>query len=425
MIKTEAYSDSLHFLGLTKKNGVGVGTLYSMKPTDGTGDFVWGRALSSYRLNSLGVLELVPSGTPRIDYTNTCPELLIEGARTNLLLRSQEFNDSGWVKAFTTVTANVTDAPDNTTTADLVLNTTANNIHIIYRQYVTSVNTTYTYSIYVKDNSINFIRVGMSNGSNESYIDVNLTNNSTANLTNGASWSNSNFSIKNNNNGYKRLMFTSTKISGSSVIPFIYLCSSMGVISYTGTGTKGVYLWGGQLEVSSNASSYIPTTSVSVTRPADIGYNSLLAYGLKGTIFIRARIKSSTYTKVDTLFSLSDGSLDDYITCSTNASRSIFITTMSGAIDTNSYNYSLASDGIYSIAIGYDFTGVNNNLNIAINGVLKRANSAQVNNAPTSLTRFDLGSLIGTLVQVDNRIIGQMYFADQLSDTDLTALTVQ
>lgn len=239
MIKTEAYSDSLLFLSLTKKNGYKVGTLYSMKPTDGAGDFVWTRSSAANRINQTGATESMAINVPRVDYSNTCPDLLI---------------------------------------------------------------------------------------------------------TDGGSWK-------------------------------------------------------------------------------DIAYNTTINWSsLKGTIFVRARIYESASAKVDTLFGLSDG-LDDYITCSTNASRSIFIETFGGAIDSNSYNYSLDADGIYSIAIGYDFSGVNNLLNIAINGELKLPSVTQTNNPPTSLIRLDLGSLNGTLTQVDNRIIGLMYFEDMLIDDDIVNIT--
>ena len=103
--------------------------------------------------------------------------------------------------------------------------------------------------------------------------------------------------------------------------------------------------------------------------------------------------------------------------------RYIYIETLGNASDSNSYNYLLDTDGIYSIAIGYDFSGANNLLNIAINGELKLPNATQTNGAPLILERLDLGSLKGTLTQVDNRIIGLMYFEDMLSDDDIVNIT--
>jgi hypothetical protein len=389
MTKTEAYQNSLQFLGLTKKNGVGVGELYALKPTNNGGNFVWSRALSAYRTNQDGLLELVASGTPRVDYSNTCPELLIEKASTNIILQSNSLTAS-----FSgTIGTDDTIAPDGLMTADS-FNVTDNTSGGTYKNITLVSGNTYTYSVWLKG-SINGQKVLVTNDFNGVLATFTLT----------TDW----------------FRYSVTFVANSSSAQSLYLLNGLYV---SPTNNDIYYVWGQQLEQSTYVTSYIPTTSATITRPQDIAYNTTIAYGLKGTIFIRARIFSSTYTKVDTLFSLNDETLDNYITCSTNSSRSIFITTMTNP-DTNSYTYALASDGIYSIAIGYDFTGINNKLNIAINGVLKRANAAQVNNPPISLTRIDLGSLFGTLPSVDNRIIGQMYFADQLSDTDLTALTVQ
>lgn len=241
MIKTEAYANSKLFLSLTRKNGYKAGTLYSMKPTDGAGDFVWTRSSAANRIDQAGATESMAINVPRVDYSNTCPDLLI---------------------------------------------------------------------------------------------------------TDGGSWK-------------------------------------------------------------------------------DIAYNTTINWSsLKGTIFIRARIYESASAKVDTLFSINDNdSLENYLTCSTSMTRDIYIETLGGASNVNNYDYPLDTDGIYSIAIGYDFSGANNLLNIAINGELKLPSVTQTNGGPEILERLDLGSLKGTLTQVDNRIIGLMYFEDMLIDDDIVNIT--
>jgi hypothetical protein len=49
----------------------------------------------------------------------------------------------------------------------------------------------------------------------------------------------------------------------------ISICATNPISAYTGTGTSGIFVWGAQLEVGQAASSYIPTTSSSVTRSQD------------------------------------------------------------------------------------------------------------------------------------------------------------
>jgi hypothetical protein len=67
-------------------NGYKAGTLYSIKPTSGAGDMTVVRATTATRVNSAGLIESMANNVPRLDYTDsTCPRLLLEPQRTNLL----------------------------------------------------------------------------------------------------------------------------------------------------------------------------------------------------------------------------------------------------------------------------------------------------------------------------------------------------
>ncbi len=76
------------------------GKLYSQIPTSGAGDFTVTRDTTARRFTSAGLIASVASGIPRLDYltsggTAGCPALLVEPAATNSILQSTD-SASGW-----------------------------------------------------------------------------------------------------------------------------------------------------------------------------------------------------------------------------------------------------------------------------------------------------------------------------------------
>ena len=66
-------------------SGVKAGKLYSVLPTNGTGDFTTTRASVATRVNQSGLIEEVAANVPRLDYTGGgCPSLLLEPQQTQL-----------------------------------------------------------------------------------------------------------------------------------------------------------------------------------------------------------------------------------------------------------------------------------------------------------------------------------------------------
>ena len=70
-------------------NGYKASKLYSVKPTDASGDMTVVRATTATRVDSAGLIESVAINVPRLDYTNaSCPSILVEPLRTNLVFPS-------------------------------------------------------------------------------------------------------------------------------------------------------------------------------------------------------------------------------------------------------------------------------------------------------------------------------------------------
>jgi hypothetical protein len=72
-------------------SGYKASKVYSVLPTDGTGDFDFTRSGNATRVNSEGLIELVSTNVPRLNYplidgvVSGCPSLLLEPSRTNLV----------------------------------------------------------------------------------------------------------------------------------------------------------------------------------------------------------------------------------------------------------------------------------------------------------------------------------------------------
>jgi hypothetical protein len=241
--------------------------------------------------NSAEVLETVGIDVPAFDHNPTTLEslgLLVEEQRTNLLLRSEEFDDAYWTKTRATVSANDAASPSGTISADkLVEDATASNTHFISRSVAlggTVDSSTYSISVYAKAAERSRIRMG---------DDGQVTNGATIfDLTAGTASGTG--TISNAGSGWYRCTIYPKKDFGTTSTLQIYLVSTGSTFSYTGDGTSGLYLWGAQLEAGAFPTSYIPTTTAAVTRSASLAdlISSAIANNIR-TLYLEFRSPAS------------------------------------------------------------------------------------------------------------------------------------
>jgi hypothetical protein len=197
---------------------------------------------------------------PRFDYdpvTLAAKGLLIEEARTNLLLQSQTFDTATWSKSDATVTANATTAPDGTSTADKLAETATTAGHYLFQSAGSAA--THTASIYAKAAERSWIIVTV----NSSNTFFNLSNGTVGSVPGGFTTA-----ITDAGNGWYRCSVTATLPASG---PIVFSTSTgNNVTSYAGTAGSGIFLWGAQLEAGAFATSYIPTVASTVTRSADV-----------------------------------------------------------------------------------------------------------------------------------------------------------
>ena len=230
------------------------------------------RALNTAtRVNSSGLIETINANLPRFDYvpaTLACKGLLIEEARTNLALYSTQFDDVSWTKVESTVSANASNGPDGTLSADKFIPST-NNVsnHLIRTNLVAPVGNN-AWSVFVAPAGYSWVRLlGVKGDGTQYSAYFNVTTGVVGTV--GASTT---ATIEGPfANGFYRCTIASTVSSASAAAQnqFIYAASADNTATFAGNGTSGYHLWGAQLEAGAFATSYIPTTTLAVLRNAD------------------------------------------------------------------------------------------------------------------------------------------------------------
>ena len=226
------------------------------------------RALAAYAEDTSGNLIQFASGVPRI----TNKGVLIEEGRTNLQTQS-EFA-SGWSTTNSTITPNAGPAPNGAATAASLVETGATGQHVAAGASIskTSASLTYTGSVYVSPKGRTFAEVQLTSVSGGAFVYVNLLTGAVTNGpgTYGSNWSAATATVTPAAGGMMRIALTATNVTDTSLTMKVLVCNTGTSDNYTGDGTSGLYIWGGQVEQASFPTSYIPTTSASVTRPADV-----------------------------------------------------------------------------------------------------------------------------------------------------------
>ena len=181
----------------------------------------------------------------------------------NLLTWSQDFDNAAWAKSTSSVTANATVAPDGSLTADSLIEDTSTNQHATSQIFGSGVvSTTYTFSVFLKQNTRTKAQIAISdNATGDASTVVDLVAGTVTAASVSGNWSSPVASIQPANNGYYRVVLTVTKsaIGNTSVVPIIRLYTTSN--SYTGDGTSGIFIWGAQLVQGSTAGDYTQTTS--------------------------------------------------------------------------------------------------------------------------------------------------------------------
>ena len=273
--------------------------------TTGSSLVTFTRASSGTYVDSAGVIQTAATDVPRFDHNPTTGEslgLLVEEQRTNLLVRSEEFDDAYWTKGNASITANSIAAPNGTLTGAKIVEDTSSTTHYARRSTSPTTNTSpITFSVYVKAAERTYVGLAIQDATTftrQSNVNFDLGSGTASTVSNIGGAGSASATITPVGNGWYRCTLTTT-LGGTdtNALSWIYVSTSSG-FTYTGNGTSGIYAWGAQLEAGAFPTSYIPTTTAAVTRSADVcsisGSNFSAWYRQdEGTMFAQFRPHST------------------------------------------------------------------------------------------------------------------------------------
>jgi hypothetical protein len=351
------------------------------------------RASSATYTGSNGLIQYASIDQPRFDYNPVylnCNGFLIEEARTNLVLYSEQFDNSNWNKSTVTITANSIVSPDGSQTADTLTSTGVNGY--VNEVFSLTPNAVYTGSIWLKSASPITINISVydTDGTNLDYSSL------SCNVTN--SW--------------KRFSVSKTIRSTATGVGFI-----IGGFNTFQTGSV-VYAWGAQLELGTFSTSYIPTTSATATRAADVaqvtGSNFQAIYNQDESTFYAKALNPQTgnYNPCMLVAANTTGGPAIYVNSITNKVQ-VDLASVIG-VGTASYN-----GPIVSVAVGLKA----GNYNLAANGVLGTGSSNST--APYSgQTYLVIGNYTNAQWSINGCLQSIAYFPYRISDGQLASITV-
>ena len=236
------------------------------------------------RVNNIGVIESVAAGVIRQDYESSIARIgqeigwLLEESSTNLCLQSEDLSTT-WSSAtsvqtnYGSIGTNAKAAPDGTSNADHLKSSTTGTGIVAVKQAVTySTDSKYTVSIFAQKGNHDYLEITNKddNATGMTFSQVFNLNTGATGAT-GTSGGTVSAGMKEFPGGWYRCYVTFTAVANSADDVY-YKARPDNAVSTTHATTlnSGIYLWGAQVEEKTYMTSYIPTTTSTVTRAADV-----------------------------------------------------------------------------------------------------------------------------------------------------------
>jgi hypothetical protein len=377
----------------------GVGTLLTQVPMDVSGDFSVTRATAvSTRYNSAGLIETIASGIPRLDYytssgTPGCPALLVEPSAANGILNSQD-TATNWQLGLNLSSGyvDVIGVSGNNLSVEVSGNSVGGTNGSLARlmSIPLASGSTYTISFLVKKTGTHTIAGYYANAGGDLGGGFDIS----GSFSNGSLYNNGNVT-----NRIRRVEQWGTDVyrcsetftmTASGTITAFRLAPVSGVTTKenSAVGTELAFA-APQIELGSVPTSFIPTTTGSVTRDADVinktGVSGLIGQ-TQGTIYAEFRYLGNPIVRAGFVFLRQTGfrGLSINFAPSDFPSGIFFISRNNAGSTSIRLTNGLTLGAYYKIAVSYDAGGT------AAGGTQASGVTAYVNGSPATVSVGDL-----------------------------------
>ena len=380
--------------------------LYSVVPNNGDGDFTISADADATRINKDGLIESIVANQARLNYDPTNPQdphLLLEPSRTNRVFPNNSV--TGYSTSGVTTLNNQTTAPNGTNEGAKITATTTGNA-VVFKGFTSTSGVTHNMSVFVKSGTHNQVRV------QEGFASANMV----VNLSTGTEVSSQNATNKKIEaypNDWYRISFNFT--SASTNLQFSVYFNG----SYSSSDT--FFIWGGQIEEGTYATSLIPTTTGIVTRTEDFcnipsGLGNVLNTS-EGTLFVDVEVPRVSSTGSFERIVLSDqaSSTDRIIFDNFGGNWRALILSTAGNV--NKTIIGVTANQRIKVAIAYSST----ELRVSYDGNTATTTSGSYT-PTTTLESFKFSNKDGGS-KWQGKIYQTIYFPTALSDSELQTLT--
>jgi hypothetical protein len=351
-----------------------------------------------------GILE----DMPRLDYSGgaSCPSLLLEPQRSNLITHSELLTDSSWTNQLGG-TIDVSQASAVSGYNDAWKLNKNSGTFKSFRLQKTLASGNYTLTWFLKEGTISIAEFRFDGGLGSQFIDFDLSSG-----THGTNANLSNIEMVAFNDGWYRC---SASINTNLTNVHLYVGDAS-----VSSGAGYIYAQYPQLEEGSYPTSYIPTYGTSQTRSKEqCNLNSVSGEigQTQGTIFLDADLYKKTNTEF--YIAISDGTLSNSIYLHQSSQSLRVNKRIAGVTEFLQVTSANWSSGRNKCAITYTAT----EMKIFVNGVLK--DTEVINGLPSGLSKLTLGSRQDDLGELasDADYKQALLFPTALTDSECIALT--